>query len=93
MEVHVKLYGPFTFMSGRREFTLQINRENVNVNDFLTLLVKKIPKLKQALDGIDIEKTIRHRLMLMVNGKQFVNASNMIHDGDQVQLLTPVAGG
>lgn len=93
MQVHIKLYGPYSMMAGKKQFTMNIEQSHISVEDFLNLLLKRMPKLQQVFDGKDIERVLKRRMFLVINGSPCSNLSGIINNGDQVQVLTPIAGG
>jgi molybdopterin converting factor small subunit len=77
--ITVKLYGLLRLDSGIRELQLDAS----TVNDVFALLLKETDRItKQDLNGC----------VIMINGKQGSKRSKLI-SGDQVVLLSPVAGG
>lgn len=93
MQVQVRLYGPFSLMSGRREFPLETEGDEMEVGDFLDHLAGKLPQLKGALNAADREAFLKQKILLVVNGMPCAETSRLLHDGDRVQVLTPVSGG
>jgi molybdopterin converting factor small subunit len=93
MRVHVKLYGPFSLMTGRSKFSVEAQDNQISVKDFMVLLGKRLPRFGQAMSGLDDEVILGRRLFLLINGKPCSDASTVMYDGDQIQILTPVTGG
>lgn len=93
MQVHVKLYGPFSLMTGQKQFSMDIRQADISVEDFLGVLSNRMPRLGQVFNGSEMSRVLRSRMFLVINGSPCNNPNDMINDGDQVQVLTPVAGG
>ena len=93
MQVNVKLYGPFSLMSGRDDFVIMVDEEAISVKDFLSLLSRKIPQFSRSLNSTDTEQFLKQRILLVINGTPCFEKLKLIHDGDQIQILTPVIGG
>ena len=93
MQVHVKLFGPFALMSGRKEFPVETDKETLSVRDFLFLLSEKLPQIRKSLEDLDMEQHLSRRVLLVVNGMPCSDPSKLLRGGDEVKILTPVAGG
>jgi molybdopterin converting factor small subunit len=93
MRVHVKLFGPFALMSGRKEFPLDTDRETLAVKDFLFLLAGKLPQIRNSLQDVDVEQFLSHRVLMVINGIPCPDPSTPLKEGDEIKILTPVAGG
>ena len=93
MRVQVKLYGPFAFMSGQRQFTLTAEGVQIRVADFLVLLGQRLAKFEALTAGRDPEQVLQQHLLLMVDGKPCRDRAAMIGDGARIELFTPVTGG
>lgn len=93
MKVHVKLYGPFSLMSGKNEFAIEAEKESINLEEFLSLLEARLPRLRRSMEDTDIEEFLKRRILLVVNDMPSYDKSTLISDGDQVKVLTPIAGG
>lgn len=93
MQVHVKLFGPFALMSGRKEFPVETDKETVSVKEFLSLLSAKLPRIKKSLEDVDMEQFLSQKMLLVVNGMPCSDPSKFLGDGDEIKILTPVAGG
>lgn len=91
--MHVRLYGPFSLASGRSNFPMERKGTELSVQDFLSSLAGRIPKIEQALKGETAEKILKQRLMLVINGEICLDKSKLIRDGDQIKILTPITGG
>ena len=77
--ITVKLYGLLRLDSGIRERQLKA----ATVNEVFSLLLKETDRItRKDLDGC----------VILINGKEG-KARNKLKDGDQVILLSPVAGG
>lgn len=77
--ITVKLYGLLRLDSGIREKEM----EAANVRQVLDALLRETDRItKKDLDGC----------VIMINGRQG-NKRSQLTDGDQVVLLSPVAGG
>ena len=77
--ITVKLFGLLRLDSGIKERQL----EAATVNEVFDLLLKETDRItRRDLDGC----------VVMINGKQGKKRSKLT-DGDQVVLLSPVAGG
>jgi len=75
--ITVKLFGLLRIDSGIKERRLEAERVKDVLDD---LAMQGIPK--KDLQGC----------IILVNGKQ-ANKRTLLHDGDVVQLMSPVAGG
>ena len=93
MQVHVKLFGPFALMSGRKEFPVETDKEILAVKDFLFLLSGKLPQLKKSLEDADMTTFLSHRVLLVINGMPCSDPLRLLGEGDEIKILTPVAGG
>jgi molybdopterin converting factor small subunit len=93
MQVHVKLFGPFSLMSGRREFPVETDQETLAVRDFLFLLSGKLPQIRKVLEDVGMEQFMNRRVLLVVNGMPCSDPSKLLGEGDEIKILTPVAGG
>ncbi len=93
MQVNVKLYGHFSLMSGKREFAVKADEDVIRVDEFLSLLAKKIPHFSRYFNNMNMEQFLKQRILLVINGTPCSNKLKLIHDGDQIQLLNPIAGG
>ena len=93
MKVHVKLFGPFSLMSGRNEFEIQAVGESISVENFIPLLGTKLPHLKRSIKDIDADLFLKQRVLLVINGMPCSDKMQFIHDGDHIKVLTPVTGG
>lgn len=93
MRVTVKLYGPFSLMSGRNEFTIEAKEDDVSVEDFLSLLWRKLPQLRRSIKVVDVDQFLKQRILLVINNMPCSDKLQSIQDGDQIKILTPVAGG
>jgi molybdopterin converting factor small subunit len=93
MQVNVKLYGPFSLMSGRHEFTVNADEDVICVDDFLSLLARKIPHFSWSFNGTNTEQFLKQRILFVINGTPCSDKLKLIHDGDQIQILNPIAGG
>ena len=63
MRVTVKLYGPFSLMSGRNEFTFEAKEDDVSVEDFLSLLWRKLPQLRRSIKVVDVDQFLKQRIL------------------------------
>ena len=93
MEVQVKLFGPFALMSGRKEFPVETDKEILAVRDFLFLLSAKLPQIRKSLEDVDMKQFLSQRVLLAVNGMPCSDPSKLLGEGDEIKILTPVAGG
>jgi molybdopterin converting factor small subunit len=93
MKVHVKLFGPFALMSGRKEFPVETSEEILSVRDFLLLLSEKLPQIGKFMEGVDMEQVLSRRVLLVLNGIPCSDPSTLLGEGDEIKMLTPVAGG
>ena len=93
MQVKVKLYGPFRMMSGRDEFTVKADEDVIRVKNFLSLLAGKIPQFRRTLNTMNTEQFLKQRILLVINGTPCYDELKLIHDGDQIKILTIVSGG
>jgi molybdopterin converting factor small subunit len=93
MQINVKLYGHFSSMSGRRELTVDADEDVIRVDDFLWLLAGKMPHFSRSLNGINTEQFLKQRILLVINGTPCSDKMKLIHDGDQIQVLSPISGG
>ena len=93
MRVEVRLYGPFSLMSGKKAFPIESGEEAIPVEKFLFLLAGKLPRLKRTMNGADLDRFLKQRIMLVINGVPCSQRTRLLHDGDQVQVFTPIAGG
>ena len=93
MRVHVKLFGPFALMSGRKEFPVETDKEVLTVKDFLFLLSGKLPQIRKSLEDMEIEWFLSQRILLVINGMPCADKSKLLSEGDEIKILTPVAGG
>lgn len=66
---------------------------DICVQDFLVHLAKRLPKIKQSMNGIDIDDILKRKLFFVINGEPCTDKSRIIRDRDEVQVLTPVTGG
>lgn len=93
MQVQVKLFGPFALMSGRKEFPVETDKETLAVRDFLFLLSAKLPQIRKSLEDVDMKQFLSRRVLLVVNGMPCSDPSKLLGEGDEIKILTPVAGG
>jgi molybdopterin converting factor small subunit len=93
MQVHVKLFGPFALMSGRKEFPVETDKQTLAVRDFLFLLSGKLPQISKSLEDVDMKQFLNRRVLLVVNGMPCSDPSKLLGEGDEIKILTPVAGG
>lgn len=93
MQVHVKLFGPFALMSGRKEFPVETDKETLSVRDFLFLLSEKLPQIRTSLEDMDMDEFLSRRILLVLNGMPCSDPSKFLSEGDEIKILTPVAGG
>ena len=93
MQVHVKLYGPFSSMSGRDEFEIQADGDIICVEDFISLLGRALPQLRRSIKDVDVDQFLKQRILLVINGMPCSDKLQFIHDGDHIKILTPVTGG
>ncbi len=93
MQVNVKLYGPFRMMSGRGEIAVKADDDAICVKDFLSLLARKIPQFSRTLSSTNAEQFLKERILLLTNDMPCNDELKLIHDGDQIKILTIVSGG
>ena len=93
MQVHVKLFGPFALMSGRKELPVETDTEVFTVEDFLFLLAGKLPQIRKSMEDVDVEQFLTRRVLLVINGMPCSDPSKLLREGDEIKILTPVAGG
>lgn len=93
MRVHVKLFGPFALMSGRKEFPVETDTEVLTVKDFLFLLSGKLPQIRKSLEDVDMGQFLSRRVLLVINGMPCSDPSKLLREDDEIKILTPVAGG
>jgi len=93
LKIDVKLYGPFSLMSGRTEFHLDFQGESVSLESFFLVLCEKLPRFGAALRGSDPVQLLNQRILCMINESPCVDPSRILVDGDRIQILTPVSGG
>ena len=93
MRVQVKLFGPFALMSGRKEFPVETDKEVLTVKDFLFLLSRKLPQIRKSLEDVDMDQFLSRRVLLVLNGMPCSDPSKLLSEGDEIKILTPVAGG
>jgi molybdopterin converting factor small subunit len=93
MRVTVKLYGPFSLMSGRNEFAIEADEDTISVEDFLSLLGRKLPQLRRSIKNIEISQFLKQRILLVINGVPCSNKLESIQNGDMIKILTRVTGG
>jgi len=93
VQVQVKLFGPFALMSGRKEFPVETDKETLAVRDFLFLLSAKLPQIRKSLEDVDMKQFLSQRVLLVVNGMPCSDPSKLLGEGDEIKILTPVAGG
>jgi len=80
-------------MSGRDEFEIQADGDIICVEDFISLLGKKLPQLRRSIKDVDMDQFLKQRILLAINGMLCSDKLQFIHDGDHVKILSPVAGG
>jgi molybdopterin converting factor small subunit len=80
-------------MSGRKEFPVETHEEKVSVREFLILLSGKLPQVKKPLEEAGTAEFLRQRVLLVVNGMPCADPSRLLAEGDEIKILTPVAGG
>lgn len=93
MQVTVKLYGPFSLMSGRNEFKIEVGEDTVSVEDFLSLLGRRLPQLGRSIKNADVDQFLKQRILLVINDKPCYEKLQSIRDRDQIKILTPITGG
>jgi molybdopterin converting factor small subunit len=93
MRVQVKLFGPFALMSGRKEFPVETDKKDLSVEDFLFLLSGKLPQIRKSLEDVGMEQFLSRRVLLVINGMPCADKSKLLSEGDEIKILTPVAGG
>lgn len=93
MNVEVKLYGPISFISGRKEFDLELEGEPSQVGDFFRLLYHKFPRFRDFWQGSDLDAFLEQRILCVINEEPCIDPLRPLKDGDQIKILTPVSGG
>lgn len=92
MKVTVRMFGRFKDQFG--------DRKEVSVTEGITPVAALADVLKASPDGytaiFDDRDQIRPHIILMVNRKRIAHAecaTISLHDGDELAVLPPVAGG
>jgi hypothetical protein len=65
----------------------------IKVQDFLELLASRMPLVRNSITGMGAEELLKKRLLLVINGEVCNDPSGCIRDGDQLKILTQIAGG
>jgi molybdopterin converting factor subunit 1 len=79
MRSKILFFGAAADAIGARELEVEIH-ESSRVNSVVESLAKTYPKL------------LRHRLLFAVN-EQYVTENEVLKNGDEVAIFTPVSGG
>ncbi len=82
MKVYVHYYAAARELAGCEAATFEFPAQAVAQSDFRRAVAERSPSIAAFLE----------RMRLAING-DFVDDSKVIHDGDRVDLLPPVAGG
>ena len=93
MQVTVKLYGPFSLMSGRNKFAIETDEETISVEEFLFLLGRKLPQLERFLKNVEVNQLLKQRILLVINGVPCSDKLQSVQNGDLIKILTRVTGG
>lgn len=83
MHIQVRLAEPFWRVVGQRDLELELD-ENSLMSDLLALLICKFPELKREMAQAQPHTFI---------GEQEINPDTALHDGAQVHIVWPIAGG
>lgn len=94
MEITVRYFTVLRKTTGKRQEHLKI-RENSTLEDMLSMLTEKYGRNFERYISSGIAKR-GLQLVFLLNGQdiaQFNGLKTMLHDGDTVALMPPIAGG
>jgi len=92
MKIKIKLLRPFSEIVGKKE--LEIDFNGTTLNNLLTYLADKYPKLKNELYTKNDELT--DYVCIFVNDKPASALNELetkIRDGDEILFFVPISGG
>jgi hypothetical protein len=80
-------------MSGRNEFAIEADEDTVSVEDFLSLLGRKLPQLRRSIKDVDVDQFLKQRILIIINGRPCSDKLQLIQHRDQIKILSPLTGG